>query len=76
MSELMRLNNLKPADGAKRPAKRVGRGIGSGTGKTCGRGHKGQNLDLAAVFVRVLRVAKCLCRNVCLSMVLLHALVA
>lgn len=42
MSELMRLNNLKPADGAKRPAKRVGRGIGSGTGKTCGRGHKGQ----------------------------------
>ena len=38
----MRLNDLKPADGAKRPAKRVGRGIGSGFGKTAGRGHKGQ----------------------------------
>jgi large subunit ribosomal protein L15 len=38
----MRLNNLKPAQGAKRPAKRVGRGIGSGLGKTAGRGHKGQ----------------------------------
>ncbi|MGA1580110.1 MAG: 50S ribosomal protein L15 [Luminiphilus sp.] len=37
----MRLNNLKPAPGAKRDAKRVGRGIGSGTGKTAGRGHKG-----------------------------------
>lgn len=41
MSEDMRLNNLSPADGAKRDAKRVGRGIGSGTGKTAGRGHKG-----------------------------------
>lgn len=40
--ETMRLNNLKPADGAKHSAKRVGRGIGSGLGKTCGRGHKGQ----------------------------------
>jgi large subunit ribosomal protein L15 len=38
----MRLNTLKPAAGAKKDAKRVGRGIGSGTGKTCGRGHKGQ----------------------------------
>lgn len=38
----MRLNNLKPADGAKRASKRVGRGIGSGLGKTAGRGHKGQ----------------------------------
>jgi large subunit ribosomal protein L15 len=38
----MRLNTLKPAEGAKKPAKRVGRGIGSGLGKTCGRGHKGQ----------------------------------
>ena len=41
MSDDMRLNNLKPAPGAKRDAKRVGRGIGSGTGKTAGRGHKG-----------------------------------
>ncbi len=38
----MRLNTLQPAPGSKKNAKRVGRGIGSGTGKTCGRGHKGQ----------------------------------
>ena len=38
----MRLNSLKPAEGSKSTAKRVGRGIGSGLGKTCGRGHKGQ----------------------------------
>ncbi len=38
----MRLNTLKPADGARKDRVRVGRGIGSGLGKTCGRGHKGQ----------------------------------
>lgn len=38
----MRLNSLSPAPGSKAAAKRVGRGIGSGLGKTCGRGHKGQ----------------------------------
>ena len=38
----MRLNTIKPAEGAKKDAKRVGRGIGCGLGKTCGRGHKGQ----------------------------------
>ncbi len=38
----MRLNTIKPAEGAKHARKRVGRGIGSGTGKTAGRGHKGQ----------------------------------
>ena len=38
----MHLNSLKPAAGSNKSAKRVGRGIGSGTGKTCGRGHKGQ----------------------------------
>jgi len=38
----MRLNDLHPAEGAKPSAKRVGRGIGSGLGKTGGRGHKGQ----------------------------------
>ena len=38
----MRLNTIKPAEGAKHDRKRVGRGIGSGTGKTAGRGHKGQ----------------------------------
>lgn len=41
-TEVMRLNTLSPAPGAKKDAKRVGRGIGSGTGKTAGRGHKGQ----------------------------------
>ena len=38
----MRLNTLRPSDGAKTAPKRVGRGIGSGLGKTAGRGHKGQ----------------------------------
>ena len=38
----MRLNTLKPAAGSRKDSKRVGRGIGSGLGKTCGRGHKGQ----------------------------------
>ena len=38
----MRLNTLKPAAGGRKDSKRVGRGIGSGLGKTCGRGHKGQ----------------------------------
>ena len=39
----MFLNTLKPAAGSKKSRKRVGRGIGSGFGKTCGRGHKGQH---------------------------------
>ncbi|MES9940917.1 MAG: 50S ribosomal protein L15 [Candidatus Thiodiazotropha sp. 6PLUC2] len=38
----MKLNTLQPAPGSKTTRKRVGRGIGSGLGKTCGRGHKGQ----------------------------------
>jgi large subunit ribosomal protein L15 len=38
----MELNSIKPADGAKKARRRVGRGIGSGLGKTSGRGHKGQ----------------------------------
>jgi large subunit ribosomal protein L15 len=38
----MKLNTIKPAEGATKVGKRVGRGIGSGSGKTCGRGHKGQ----------------------------------
>ena len=39
---MMRLNQIKPADGAKRPRLRVGRGASAGQGKTCGRGVKGQ----------------------------------
>ncbi|MXS84998.1 50S ribosomal protein L15 [Nitrosomonas sp. HPC101] len=38
----MKLNTIKPGVGSIKPKKRVGRGIGSGLGKTCGRGHKGQ----------------------------------
>jgi len=38
----MHLNTLSPGDGSRSTRKRVGRGIGSGLGKTCGRGHKGQ----------------------------------
>ena len=38
----MELNSIKPADGSKKERRRVGRGIGSGLGKTAGRGHKGQ----------------------------------
>jgi large subunit ribosomal protein L15 len=38
----MQLNSIKPAAGAKSARRRVGRGIGSGLGKTAGRGHKGQ----------------------------------
>ncbi|MBT2321649.1 50S ribosomal protein L15 [Variovorax paradoxus] len=38
----MELNGIKPADGSKHAKRRVGRGIGSGLGKTAGRGHKGQ----------------------------------
>lgn len=38
----MELNGIQPADGAKHAKRRVGRGIGSGLGKTAGRGHKGQ----------------------------------
>lgn len=38
----MKFNSLSPTPGSKKPALRVGRGIGSGLGKTCGKGHKGQ----------------------------------
>ncbi len=38
----MKLNDIRPAEGSKKARKRVGRGIGSGLGKTAGRGHKGQ----------------------------------
>lgn len=39
----MKLHELKPAEGSRQTRKRIGRGIGSGTGKTAGKGHKGQN---------------------------------
>jgi large subunit ribosomal protein L15 len=43
MSTTMRLNTIKPAAGSKPTKKRLGRGIGSGLGKTSGKGHKGQH---------------------------------
>jgi len=49
MSDLMRLNTISPAAGATKEAKRVGRGIGSGKGKTAGRGHKGQKARAGGV---------------------------
>jgi large subunit ribosomal protein L15 len=42
MEKTMQLNTLKPGTGSRQAKKRVGRGMGSGLGKTCGRGHKGQ----------------------------------
>jgi large subunit ribosomal protein L15 len=42
MTTSMQLNSIQPASGSKKPRRRVGRGIGSGLGKTAGRGHKGQ----------------------------------
>lgn len=42
MSDTLSLNTLSPAPGSRKSGKRVGRGMGSGKGKTCGRGHKGQ----------------------------------
>ena len=65
----MRLNTLSPAAGSKSAPKRVGRGIGSGLGKTAGRGHKGQKIRLpkfgftsrralVTAEVRVLELAK------------------
>lgn len=42
MENAMELNTIKPAEGSNKPRRRVGRGIGSGLGKTAGRGHKGQ----------------------------------
>lgn len=44
----MFLNTIQPAEGATRASRRVGRGIGSGLGKTGGRGHKGQKAVLVA----------------------------
>ena len=56
----MRLNTIKPSDGSKKEVRRVGRGIGSGFGKTAGRGHKGQK-SRARVFIKsALKAGKCL----------------
>ena len=49
----MELNSIKPAAGAKHAKRRVGRGIGSGLGKTAGRGHKGQNKSRSGGYHKV-----------------------
>ena len=69
----MNLNTLKPAEGEKTSRKRVGRGIGSGMGKTCGRGHKGQKFVLVVLLKSVLKVVRCPYKEDCLKLVLLHA---
>ena len=56
---IMKLNTLKPAAGSKSTRKRVGRGIGCGQGKTCGRGHKGQKSRSGGFSKLVLKVGKC-----------------
>ena len=65
----MNLNTLKPAIGEKTSRKRVGRGIGSGMGKTAGRGHKGQNHDLVDFLRLVLKVVRCHFKEDCLRLV-------
>jgi len=55
----MHLNTLSPAPGSNKDKKRCGRGIGSGIGKTGGRGHKVRSLVLAVVYVPVLKVVRC-----------------
>ena len=67
----MRLNTLSPAEGAKHSAKRLGRGIGSGLGKTGGRGHKGQKSRTGGGVRRGFEV-KCLYIVVYLNLVLLQ----
>lgn len=65
----MLLNTIKPAAGATHAKKRVGRGIGSGLGKTAGRGHKGQKSRSGGSTKWVLKAVKCLYNVACLSVV-------
>ena len=69
----MKLNTIAPAFGAKKDAKRVGRGIGSGLGKTAGRGHKGQKARSGGFINAVLKAVRCLCNAVCQKLVFHHA---
>ena len=63
----MNLHELSPAPGSKRASVRVGRGLGSGLGKTSGKGQKGQKSRSGGVNVLVLKVVKNLCICVCLN---------
>lgn len=66
----LRLNELSPGVGAKKTAQRRGRGIGSGLGKTGGRGVKVRNLVQVLAFAQDLKVVKCLCTVVYQNLVL------
>jgi large subunit ribosomal protein L15 len=57
----MHLNTIKPAAGSKKKPKRLGRGIGSGSGKTCGRGHKGQKSRSGGFHKVGFEVVRCHC---------------
>jgi len=63
----MELNTIQPADGAKHYKRRVGRGIGSGLGKTAGRGHKGQKSRSGGFHKVGFKAVRCLCSAVCRS---------
>lgn len=63
----MQLNDLRSAPGARREKHRPGRGIGSGLGKTGGRGHKGQTSAPVVPLLRASRVVSSRCTAVCRS---------
>ena len=75
----MRLNTIKPSEGSKKEVRRVGRGIGSGFGKTAGRGHKGQKSRAGGFHKVGLRADRCLYKegsqkevlSLCLSLIML-----
>ena len=69
----MELNTLSPAPGSRKAKKRVGRGIGSGSGKTSGSVTKVRSLVLAAQFVRDSKAVRCPYKCAYLSMALAHA---
>lgn len=56
----MKLHELTAVEGSTKERKRIGRGHGSGQGKTAGKGHKGQRLVQAEAFALALKVVKCL----------------
>lgn len=63
----MKLHDLSAVPGSTKVSKRVGRGHGSGQGKTAGKGHKGQKARSGASIRQVLKAAKCLCKDVYLK---------
>ena len=62
----MKLHELSPAEGSKKAVKRIGRGAGSGQGKTAGKGHKGAKARSATAAARVSKAVRCRFRDVCL----------